>query len=616
MKRSALLSAIALLAMLVILIANARTQSEWALAASQVASVVSLAGGIVAGVAGARHAYAMRPELRRSFLLVGTVTLAVFLAHLYVVNSPSTFVSSSLSGNAEHVFSDSNVQVVSSFVGPNLTLHIADVGESAISGMTVSLDGRELPPSGLAPLPTPSRPIQPSQSASLGYVTQTVGSWNAAENASSTVTVNYQLLNCYHVPKVGDDKAVYGCVMDEVFYVPSAQGILTGQQCAQYADSCNLEHPPLAKALIAGGMAVFGVNDLGWRIGNVVLGTLSIPLLFVLVLVLGGGKKLACYSSVLFSLDIMFFVHSSIAVIDVPAVFFSLLGATFYFRKTSLWRVDNYVASGVFFALAALSKETALFSVAAVVGYDLIFGQGPVRSLLTRMTKMLIPTVLLFIAVIQLFDTIYTSSAQPWFYQQVNFMFSYGASLTANVLKCQPTTGYWCKFPGAPGGPPILPIDWLLFYTPVGYLITNVTVSVAGGTPFTYVGVGYYGTTNAVVVWLVFAWLPLVIYQLVKWRRTRAPLEGELRPAAFMMVWFLLAYIPYLLLFAYGRVTYPFYIIPAIPAIASGAAYFVTRDWFPSKMALIYVASAFAIFFLYFPVKDFLPSAVRVLLGR
>ena len=75
-------------------------------------------------------------------------------------------------------------------------------------------------------------------------------------------------------------KNVDGCIMDEVYYVPAAQTLLSGEKCAPYADNCNLEHPFLSKAFIAAGIAIFGNGVFGWRIFEVLLGTFSIPLLF------------------------------------------------------------------------------------------------------------------------------------------------------------------------------------------------------------------------------------------------------------------------------------------------------------------------------------------------
>ena len=164
----------------------------------------------------------------------------------------------------------------------------------------------------------------------------------------------------------------------------------------------------------------------------------------------------------------------------------------------------------------------------------------------------------------------------------------------------------------------ITPLDWLLVYAPVPYLVTNATAAATGAaaSSLTFVKAGYYGITNQIVVWMVFAWLPLAAYRFAKTRLSGAELSADDRFGIILLVWFLWSYIPYVALWLYGRVTYPFYILPALPALAGGSAYFLTRDWFPSRMALVCVVAAFALFFLYFPVKDFLPDIIRVWLGR
>ncbi|HUI86701.1 MAG TPA: hypothetical protein VLY21_06075, partial [Nitrososphaerales archaeon] len=82
--------------------------------------------------------------------------------------------------------------------------------------------------------------------------------------------------------------------------------------------------------------------------------------------------------------------------------------------------------------------------------------------------------------------------------------------------------------------------------------------------------------------------------------------------------WFIWTWLPYVALWSpfVDRTIYPFYMLSAMPALATGSAYFVTRDWFPSKMAIVYMVAAFGWFFLYFPVKDFLPVWIRIVLGR
>ena len=56
--------------------------------------------------------------------------------------------------------------------------------------------------------------------------------------------------------------------------------------------------------------------------------------------------------------------------------------------------------------------------------------------------------------------------------------------------------------------------------------------------------------------------------------------------ARFALLWFVLTYFPYIGLYFYGRVTYPYYILPAIPAISLGCAYLLTRKWFPREVGL------------------------------
>ena len=51
--------------------------------------------------------------------------------------------------------------------------------------------------------------------------------------------------------------------------------------------------------------------------------------------------------------------------------------------------------------------------------------------------------------------------------------------------------------------------------------------------------------------------------------------------------------------------TYPFYILPAIPAIAIGCAYVLTRKWFPREVAYILLGGVFLWFFLYYPGQVF-----------
>ena len=217
-----------------------------------------------------------------------------------------------------------------------------------------------------------------------------------------------------------------GCVMDEVFYVPAAQTLLQGNQCAPYADNCNMEHPFLAKGLIASGIAIFGSNDFGWRFFNALLGSLSIPLLFALVYVLSGNRRLSYFSAFLFSMDTMFFSHSSVALIDVPAIFFTILAFLLYFWKSRFWRVDNVTASGLLLGVALLAKETAIFALAALVTYQLIFAEGSFRHVALEASKLVLAASLIFFIGLQSYDTLFAAAKVPTFLDHIASLFKYG----------------------------------------------------------------------------------------------------------------------------------------------------------------------------------------------
>jgi dolichyl-phosphate-mannose--protein O-mannosyl transferase len=168
----------------------------------------------------------------------------------------------------------------------------------------------------------------------------------------------------------------------------------------------------------------------------------------------------------------------------------------------------------------------------------------------------------------------------------------------------------------------------MTYYRPVTYYGTSV--SVCSNTCYSYVGVAYYGLTNLIETWTTYLWFPLAALAIWKVFRPRfgglerfgfaetasQNLSGDTKLALLSLIWFSWNYFPYLALFAAGRVTYPFYFIPALPAVAMGASYFLTRKWVPRYLSVIYVAGAFIFFFIYFPDKAFLPVWLRVLIGR
>ncbi len=441
---------------------------------------------------------------------------------------------------------------------------------------------------------------------------------------SATLVAHLYIINNPGLPDCRDvSKDLNGCIMDEVYYVPTAENMLNGTQCGPTVPNCNLEHPFLSKALIASGIVAFGDNAFGWRIFEVLMGTFSLPLLFALALKLSRDRRVAYLSSTLLGLDVMFFSHSSAALIDVHMVFFALLAFVIYFYEIRIWRVDKFLLAGVVLGLAGLSKETAIFLAATLVTYHLLVSEGRSVTRVAESLRIVVATGLVFILGLQAYDSLFASGAFPSFLNQIQYMVSYGSSLIG------PGWTYG-------SGVQITPLSWMTYYQPVTYYGTSVSVctNLVNGTclgpPYTYVGIAYYGFTNLLETWTTYVWLALAA--LVAWRMfkprpgsldefgfvnpSKTTLTGDQKVAVFSLLWFSWNYFPYLALFLVGRVTYPFYFIPALPAVALGAGFLLTRNWLPRYTPILYVGCAFVFFFVFFPEKAFLPEWLRVAIGR
>jgi len=108
---------------------------------------------------------------------------------------------------------------------------------------------------------------------------------------------------------------------DEVHYVPAARTLLA------LAHPANIEHPLLAKELIALGIWLFGDDPLGWRMLSTLAGSAVVAGVFALVWL--GTRRLrpALVASVLTLVNFTVFVQARIAMLDGFMAAFVILGA-------------------------------------------------------------------------------------------------------------------------------------------------------------------------------------------------------------------------------------------------------------------------------------------------
>jgi len=106
---------------------------------------------------------------------------------------------------------------------------------------------------------------------------------------------------------------------DEVHYLPAVRELLA------LGTATNIEHPPLAKQLLALGVLVFGDNPLGWRIMPLLFGTLGLFAIMRAVWHARESRFASIVSGLLLATGFPLLVLSRIAMLDIFMVAFVMV---------------------------------------------------------------------------------------------------------------------------------------------------------------------------------------------------------------------------------------------------------------------------------------------------
>ncbi|HYB04538.1 MAG TPA: glycosyltransferase family 39 protein, partial [Nitrososphaerales archaeon] len=190
-------------------------------------------------------------------------------------------------------------------------------------------------------------------------------------------------------------------VFDEAYYVPAGQDLL-------HLVASNLEHPFFGKVWVALGIYLFGNDFFGWRIFYVLIGTATVGVFYELARLFFNKEK-ALLAASLLGFETLFFIHTSLALLEGPPIFFALLGFLAYLRRHYYW-------SAVAFALSILSKEWGTYFLAALFLYHVWATRRiPAKQLLsTRNLKTLIAFAIILIAVVGIPLTAYDQIYHPY----------------------------------------------------------------------------------------------------------------------------------------------------------------------------------------------------------
>ena len=332
---------------------------------------------------------------------------------------------------------------------------------------------------------------------------------------------------------------------------------------------CNEEHPPLSKALIALGIMSFGDNGFGWRLPSVLAGTFTLVLVYLLTRRLSDDKT-AFLAAFLLGFENLWFTHSSIAMLDIVAFFFSTLGIYFVVR-------DRWWLAGIALGVGMLAKEVVLMVILALIPYVLLRQERwlskAALKVTTKATSIFgILAALIFLAGLGVYDYAYQAFPSPLHH-------------VARMIEVNQS------FDSPKVSDTVHPLRWFSGFPDSEYF--TVQADVEGGSIPRYI-MQYSGQPNLVL--LLFIWLavPLVWPEV----RKRHPLG---------LLALLLIGVPYLLfiMVAHSRVTYPFYMLLFIPGVCMLSALALSK--LPRAAMVTFCVGVLAWFFYWFPRNPLAP---------
>jgi dolichyl-phosphate-mannose-protein mannosyltransferase len=379
-------------------------------------------------------------------------------------------------------------------------------------------------------------------------------------------------------------------IFDEAYYVNAAR-VLLGWDVpagAPYAGSPvgldpNTEHPPLGKLLMALSMAVFGDNGLGWRLPSVIAGMVALVAVYGIVRSSGESTRLALLAVGFVAFDNLMLVHSRIGTLDMLVLAPILVGAWLALR-------GRWAAAGVATGIGMLMKLTALYGLLALLimlALGLWAAWRRQRRLGWRDLRPTVAVLGTFVVVtiggLWLLDSRFSSYANP--FEHLQHMITYGANLGRSVVG-----------PGSCPGNDSAPWQWLFNDCEISYLRVDVTVKAGDTILAINPTIDFRGAMNPVLIGSVF--VAFLFTGWLAWKR-------QSRLAGWSLVWAAANYLPYVALALLSqRVTYIYYFLPAIPALAVATTLLLRRSGLPRFVAVAYVAVFLAGFVAYFPFRQ------------
>lgn len=350
-------------------------------------------------------------------------------------------------------------------------------------------------------------------------------------------------------------------IWDEVYYTDTAKQYLQNNQNLWNYNTKPpaghfyvWEHPPLASEMMALFMKLFNNTDVFIiRLPSVLLGTLSIYLVYLLGNILFKNKDLSLISAALFSIDGLNFVQSRTAMLDIYLVTFILLSLIFFLKQ-------RFYLSALFLGLALGSKWTAVYLV--VIFLILLYTQ----KRLSKIVPFLLVVPLIYLA---LYIPFFLSGHNLGDF--INLVYQQGSYHLQIKATNNYASAWW---------------SWPLSIQPVWYFTEfkqNIAIIFASGTTLFWAGTGS-----------IF----LSLYESIK----RKNLSLFILTICFFLFWLPWALSP--------RIMFLYYFAPAVPFLSLSLAYQIHKLWKTQtyRFGIKLVLALFIInFIIFYPFLTALP---------
>jgi dolichyl-phosphate-mannose-protein mannosyltransferase len=378
-------------------------------------------------------------------------------------------------------------------------------------------------------------------------------------------------------------------IFDEAYYVNAAR-ILLGWPVApgaHYAGSIagldpNIEHPPLGKLFLAASMLLFGDNGVGWRVPSVIAGMVALASVYGIVRASGETVRLAILVVALLAFDNLTLVHGRIGTLDMLYLAPILVGSWLALR-------GRFALAGVLMALGMLVKLTAIYGLLAMLlllAIRMLVGWRRERRIrfadLRPAVVLGVVSVVLFLGGLWALDARFTAYSSP--IDHVAHMIDYGARLRSPVDRA-----------GICATNDSSPWEWPFNECQITYLRVDVTTRTGETVVSKVPTIDFRGALNPLLAGAIP--LSMLFAGWLAWRRKH-------QLALWAVVWAAMNWLPYVVLAIVNhRITYIYYFLPVIPAIAGAVAILLLRSGLP-RFVLWGFLVAYAIgFAAYFPFR-------------